>query len=57
MIIEYTFELFKRLKNIAYDVVDFLNSDILGEPLIYWLLGAGLLAYLSWRIIQAVTPL
>lgn len=57
MIIEYTFKLFKRLKNIAFDVVDFLDTDILGEPLIYWLLGAGLIAYLTYRIIIAITPL
>lgn len=57
MIIEFSFELFNRIKNIAYDIVDFLNSNILGQPLIYWLLGAGLVAYLTYRIIIAITPL
>ena len=44
-------------KRTAKSIVDFLSTNILGSPVIYWLLGGGLIVYLTWRIIQAVTPL
>lgn len=44
-------------KRAAFSIVDFLSTNILGSPVIYWLLGGGLIVYLTWRIIQAVTPL
>lgn len=54
---DFYLKIFNYIQNTAKNVLNFLDSDILGYPVIYWLLGSGLIVYLGWRIIQAVTPL
>lgn len=49
--------IFKYIQSAAKNVLNFLDYDILNHPVLYWLLGGGLITYLVWRIIQAVTPL
>lgn len=54
---DFYLKLFNYFKSTAKNVLNFLDYDVLGYPVIYWLLGGGLIIYLAWRIIQAVTPL
>ena len=44
-------ELFYRLVNVGRNVIEFLGEDFFGHPLIYWLFGAGLITYLTAKIV------
>lgn len=43
------------LKELSLNVLDFVTSDILGRPLLFWLFGAGLITFLTFKLIQALT--
>lgn len=54
---DFFINMFYKFANAFRNMIDFFNKNLLGQPLYYWLLGGGLLLYLAWRIIQAITPL
>lgn len=42
------------LKGLGVLILEFLFTNFLGSPLIYWMLGAGLIVYLGVKIATAI---
>lgn len=48
-------DLLMFLKEMALNIIYFTTQDIFGRPLLFWLFGAGLITYLTFKLIQSLT--
>lgn len=46
--------LLNLLSDIGQRMINFMSTEFLGYPLMYWLLGAGLTIYLGYKIIGSI---
>lgn len=51
---EFSQLLLNLFSDIGQRMINFMNTQFLNQPLIYWLLGAGLTIYLGYKIIGSI---
>lgn len=53
-IYDFSLALLNLFADIGQRMINFMSTDFLGYPLMYWLLGAGLTIYLGYKIIGSL---